>query len=154
MFIDYYEDCNVGDKTVTPGRTITETDIVMFSAMTGDWNAMHSDEEYASKHTGFGRRVAQGLLILSTGLGLLSRNGWFTFWPKSLECITSMDKCRFHAPVAIQDTIRLEAEIIAKQDMSPAMGLITTRLRIRNQRNEKVLTADVKIMARRKPDQS
>ena len=43
----HFEDCAIGDRADTPGRTITESDLVMFSMFTGDWSPMHSDEEYA-----------------------------------------------------------------------------------------------------------
>ncbi len=60
----YFEDFNVGEIAVTRARTITETDIVNFAALTGDWYPLHTDIEYAKKGP-FGERIAHGLLILS-----------------------------------------------------------------------------------------
>ena len=60
----YFEEFEAGQSITSPGRTITETDVVNFAALSGDWNAMHTDAEYAAKHP-FGQRVAHGLLGLS-----------------------------------------------------------------------------------------
>lgn len=151
MFKEYFEDCMVGDCVRTPGRTITETDIVNFAAFSGDWNSMHVDEEY-SRTTPFGRRVAHGFLGLVTGVCLLGRLGWFTLWPKSLIGITALDKVRFTAPVFIGDTLYLEAEIVELRAMSLERGLITTRMCIENQRREPTITLRLQIMAGRRPE--
>ena len=58
---DYFEDYTVGEVFVSPGRTITEADIVLFSAFTGDWHPLHTDVEYAAK-TPFKERIAHGML--------------------------------------------------------------------------------------------
>ncbi|MEE8451484.1 MAG: MaoC/PaaZ C-terminal domain-containing protein [Thermoguttaceae bacterium] len=153
MFKEYFEDCELGEKIVTPGRTITEADVVMFAALSGDWNAVHTDKEYAEKHTPYGQRIAHGLLGLVAGICLLSRVGWFLFWPKSMVCITGIDKVRFVLPILIGDTIHLDAEIIEKKKTPDGMGLLTTRLRIRNQRDEAVITGRIKLMAGCRPQQ-
>ena len=62
----------VGEKFVSPGRTITEADIVMFAALTGDWAELHTNAEYVKK-TIFGQRIAHGLLTLSIASGLALR---------------------------------------------------------------------------------
>jgi acyl dehydratase len=60
----YFEDFKVGEKSITHSRTITEADIVNFAALSGDWNPLHVDKEFA--HNGpFGERIAHGLLVLS-----------------------------------------------------------------------------------------
>lgn len=147
MFKKHYEDCQVGDRTTTPGRTITETDIVMFAALTGDWNSVHVDKEYAAKNTPFGQRIAHGLLGLVAGFCLLSRQGWYHFWPESLICITKLDKVRFALPIFIGDTIRLDAEIVEMTPMPDGNGLITTRLDVLNQRDESLITGRIQILA-------
>ena len=42
----YFDEFVVGDEFITPSRTITETDVVMFAAMSGDYNELHTSEEY------------------------------------------------------------------------------------------------------------
>jgi 3-hydroxybutyryl-CoA dehydratase len=56
---DYYEDYDVGDVFKSPGRTVTETDIILFSALTGDWHELHTNVEFARKSV-FGERIAHG----------------------------------------------------------------------------------------------
>jgi acyl dehydratase len=67
----YLEDFKVGDKAVSPGRTVTEADIVMFAGISGDWNELHTNAEFV-KESPFGQRIAHGMLTLSiaSGLGL------------------------------------------------------------------------------------
>ena len=151
MFKEYFEDCRIGERIVTPGRTITEADVVMFAAFSSDWNAVHTDKEFAAEHSPFGRRIAHGMLGLVAGICLLSRKGWFTFWPESLICITGLEKFRFVMPIFIGDTIHLQAEIIEKSEMPDNQGLITTRVRIKNQRDELVISGRVKLLAGRRP---
>src|SRR5437660_9849945 len=69
----YFEDVAVGQEWESPGRTLTETDIVNFAGLSGDFNPIHVDHEFA-RTTPFRRPVAHGLLVLSmsSGLGLHS----------------------------------------------------------------------------------
>ena len=66
----FYEDYQVGELLVSPGRTITETDIILFAGLTGDWHPIHTNVEYAKK-TMFGERIAHGMLGLSVGSALI-----------------------------------------------------------------------------------
>ena len=65
----YYDDLEVGDRYQTGGRTITETDLVAFSGLSGDFSAFHTDELTASRSP-FGGRVAHGALTLAISTGL------------------------------------------------------------------------------------
>ena len=150
MLREYFEDCKVGEQVVTPGRTITEADVVMFAAFSGDWNSVHTDAEYA-RTTSFGQRIAHGLLGLVVGTSLLSRVAPFTFWPRSLVGVTEMGKVRFVRPIFIGDTIHLEAEIVEMIALRDDAGIITTRLWIKNQADKLVTTFRLKIMAGRRP---
>ena len=60
----YFEEFTLGDGCESVGRTVTEADIVNFAALSGDWNRIHTDEQY-SREQMFGERVAHGLLVLS-----------------------------------------------------------------------------------------
>ena len=78
----YWEDFEIGEKIVSPGRTITEADLVMFAAFTGDWHPIHTDVDYASK-TLFGERIAHGMLVLVVGSALGFRLGQYVMMPRS-----------------------------------------------------------------------
>jgi acyl dehydratase len=68
----YFEDIQLGDEYVSPGRTVTEADIVIFAGLSGDYNVLHTDAEHM-KSSLFGERIAHGLLGLSIQQGLLDR---------------------------------------------------------------------------------
>jgi acyl dehydratase len=148
---EYFEDCRIGDSLVTPGRTITETDIVNFAAFTGDWNRIHTDAEYA-KASVFGERIAHGLLTVAVGLPLIFRPSWYGLLPKSLIAIVGIDRVRFVEPVKIGDTIHVEGEVVAITEMpKQKRGLIEVKCRIKNQRKETVVTGRLKALAGCRP---
>src|SRR3954469_11893185 len=70
----FFDDFNIGDEMVSPGRTITEADVVQFTGLSGDFNPLHIDEEFA-KETPYKTRVAHGLLSVSVITGLQSMMG-------------------------------------------------------------------------------
>ncbi len=67
----YFEEYQEGEVFRSPGRTITETDVVNFSALSGDWNELHANEEFARRQY-FGRRIVHGALIFSVSMGTLA----------------------------------------------------------------------------------
>jgi len=131
----YMEDYTIGEKIVTPGRTITETDLVMFSALTGDWHPLHTNVEHASK-TSFGERIAHGMLVLVIGSALAFRMGEHAYLPKSFIAFYGMDSIRFTAPTKIGDTLHLEIELIELTPKDDKRGIVTSRSTIKNQRGE------------------
>ena len=60
----YFEDFQVGQRFTTPARTVTEADVVNFAGVSGDYNPIHTDAEFA-KNTPFGQRIAHGLYTAS-----------------------------------------------------------------------------------------
>lgn len=133
-----FEDYKVGEKFISPGRTITETDIVMFAAFTGDWHPLHTNVDYAAK-TPFGERIAHGMLTLCVGSALIFRLGAYVALPKSFIAFYGMDKVRFTGAVKIGDTIRCETEIIELQEKDDKRGVIVSQNNIKNQRGEDVV---------------
>ena len=100
----YFEEFNVGDTVTSAGRTITEADIVSFAALSGDWNAIHVDAEFARSQM-FGERIAHGLLGLSIASGLAVRLG---FIEDTVIAFMGLD-WKFRAPIKIGDTIHMRA---------------------------------------------
>ncbi len=145
----FFEDFRVGDRGVTPGRTITETDLVLFAALSGDWHPVHTNVEYA-KGSLFGERIAHGLLILAVSSGLMFRAEKYGRLPEAAIALWGLEKVRFVAPVRIGDTIHLENEVVQMSEINGERGLITMRHRVRNQRGEEVLTFTMKILVRRR----
>ncbi len=143
MLDKYFDELEVGTRAVSRGRTITEADIVNFAAFSGDWYPLHTDREFAAG-TMFGQRIAHGMLVMSVATGLVPMK------PGVVVAFYGMDKVRFTAPTFIGDTIRVEAELIEKQDKGP-FGVITIRQEIKNQRNEVCNTAILKAAINKTP---
>jgi 3-hydroxybutyryl-CoA dehydratase len=150
MSKDYFEDCHVGEKSLSPGRTMTETDVVFFAAFTGDWLSIHTDAEYA-KNSVFGERIAHGMLVLTVGSALLLRQGDHALLPKATIALYEIEKVRFVAPTKIGDTLHTESEIIRMTAVDRSRGLIVIRGEIKNQRDEIVATFRLKGLVGRRP---
>jgi 3-hydroxybutyryl-CoA dehydratase len=147
---EYYEDYRVGATFISPGRTITETDLVLYSALTGDWYEGHTNVEFA-KRTVFGQRFAHGFLTLCVGTSLLFRLGVNELLPSSFLANLGVEGMRFLAPVFIGDTIKCEAELMEMTEKSETRGILTFNMRVVNQRNEKVLQYNNMVMVGRRP---
>ncbi|MCS7121993.1 MAG: MaoC/PaaZ C-terminal domain-containing protein [Archaeoglobaceae archaeon] len=142
----FFEDFELGEKFESPARTITEADIVMFAALSGDWTPIHVDEEYA-KSTAFGRRIAHGLLTLSIASGLLTR---LRIVENTVVAFYGIDKLRFTKPVFAGDTIKAVAEVISKEDKDQ-YGVIVYDVKVYKQTGELVLTYVSKVAVKKRP---
>lgn len=145
----YFEDFQVGDTVTTPARTITEADIVLFAALSGDWNPIHTDAKHA-KQTDFGERIAHGLLTLAVSSGLLFRAGERGL-PSATLALWGMEKVRFVAPTKIGDTLHVEGKVVQLTAVDGRRGLMTFHQRVLNQRDEEVLTYTSKLIVARRP---
>ncbi|MCM3669349.1 MaoC family dehydratase N-terminal domain-containing protein [Mesobacillus maritimus] len=120
MYDKYFEYFEIGERWKSRGRTITETDLVMFSALTGDYYPLHTDIEYA-KNTPFKQRIAHGMLVLSFATGLTKMD------PDIIVANYGIDKLRFIKPVFIHDTIHVELEVLDLQDKGNGTGVVTVK---------------------------
>jgi 3-hydroxybutyryl-CoA dehydratase len=129
----WFEEFEVGQQIVTAGRTITESDIVTFAGLSGDYNQMHTDGEFAHS-TPFGQRVAHGILVLSIASGLAMRTGVLE---GTVIAFREINNWKFTSPVFIGDTIHVELNIIEiKPIPRVGGGAIAIELAVKNQRNE------------------
>jgi acyl dehydratase len=103
----YFEEFKPGLRIISAGRTVTESDIVFFAGLSGDFNQIHIDAEY-SKASPFGARVAHGLLGLSIASGLLVQTG---FMEGTVMAFREVNEWKFIKPIYIGDTIHVEAEV-------------------------------------------
>src|SRR6187401_1784581 len=133
----------VGQRSRSRGRTITETDVVNFCGLTGNWLDIHTDAEFA-KTSKFGQRVVQGGLVFVVG------NALFGFDAKIIAAFYGVDKLRFLNPTFIGDTIHAESEIINLREKDAKFGVATAKLDIVNQRNEVALSCDFSVLVHRK----
>ncbi len=112
----YFEEFELGQGLVTAARTITETDIVTFAGLSGDYNQIHTDKIYAGQGP-FGRRVAHGLLVQSIAVGLGVQAGFIEGTVLAFRELI----CKFSLPVFIGDTIHVQLEIMARKAL-PRLG--------------------------------
>lgn len=129
-----YAELKVGDKA-SVSKTITEADVVLYAGVTGDFNPVHINEEFA-KSSLFERRVAHGMLcagLISAAIG--------TELP-GINSIYLGQQLKFVGPVFIGDTVTAEVEITHKRDDKKIVTLKTT---VRNQRGENVIEGEAVI---------
>ncbi|MBV6759825.1 MaoC/PaaZ C-terminal domain-containing protein [Rhodococcus opacus] len=119
------DEVEVGTVFRSGGRTITETDVVNYCALTGNWIEIHSNVHYASQ-TRFGERLVQGSLTYSIMTGLI------TFGPP-IQANYGINNLRYLTPVHINDTIYVTAEVLAKKDKDDKYGVITLLMKALNQ---------------------
>ena len=144
----YFEEFDVGQEMLTPARTITETDIVNFAGVSGDFTSIHTDAVY-TETTLLGQRVAHGLLIVSIVTGLAARSGFLEGTALALREITDW---KFSKPVFIGDTIHAEFEVKDKKPL-PRLGggAIILLIRVINQKDEIVMKGRFNLLMLSKP---
>lgn len=137
----------VGDAFESGGRTVTESDIVAFAGLSGDFNRLHVDEEYA-RSTRYGRRIAHGLLVLAILSGLTTQSdGYRRLEPLVLALLDL--SCRFPKPTFAGDTIHVRVTVTEVRAASrPDRSEVTFRREAINQRGEVVAQADFRMLMR------
>ncbi|HEY8416716.1 MAG TPA: MaoC/PaaZ C-terminal domain-containing protein [Limnochordales bacterium] len=144
----YFDDLAVGMRMETQGRTITEADVVNFAGVSGDYNPLHMDAEFA-KTTPFGQRIAHGLLVLSVVTGLRQH---LKLMEGAVLAFLEIRSWRFRKPVFIGDTIRARTEITGLRPTSnPERGIVTVAAQVFNQHGDVVQEGELVFMVRRKP---
>jgi acyl dehydratase len=141
----YFDEIEIGEEYESPGRTVTEADIVLFAGISGDFNVVHTDAELM-KTSIFGERVAHGLLGLSIQAGLLAR----AMRPYATIASAGL-RWKFKGPIKIGDTIRVRAKVIGKKDGPRSdAGLVTLARTILNQRDEVVQEGETDLVVERR----
>jgi acyl dehydratase len=146
----YFEEFQVGEKVIGAGRTITEADIVNFAYISGDFNQIHTDAEFA-KTTPFGQRVAHGLLVLSIATGQVAQLGYIEGTIIAFRDLT----WKFSKPVFIGDTVHIESEVTKLKPL-PRLGggSVVLKVRVVNQRGEVVASGDWNALMANRPSDS
>ena len=128
----------VGTEYVTPGRTVTEADVVNFAGLSGDYNPLHTDATFAAK-TPFEKRIAHGMLSASISTGLGQLLGIFEGTTLALVSQTFVYK----APVFFGDTIRMRLTVEnTKPSSKGGKGVVTFTSDIVNQDDVVVVTGN------------
>ncbi len=145
----YFEDFSVGEVMRTGQRTITSTDIVNFACLSGDFNDVHTNHEYA-KRTPFGEPIAHAPLVFAVAAGLNYASG---INDGTLLGVLGIDKWRMKVPVKHGDTIHVASRVLAVRpsESRPDAGIVTFARQFVNQREEAVQEMEITILYRRRP---
>ncbi len=139
-----FPEFKLGDKLVSHSITIGESHITLFAGLSGDFNPLHMNKEFAQK-TPFKERIAHGMLTLSIGsgfLGMLLAGTAIAFMEQG---------CAFKLPVKINDTIHTELEVAETKPVQKYDGgIVKFNMNIKNQRNETVAEGFATVMVSNK----
>jgi acyl dehydratase len=145
----YFEEFEVGMSFVSPGRTVTETDIVSFAGLSGDYTQIHTNAEF-SKSTVVGQRVAHGLLGLSIASGLAVRTGVLE---GTVIAFREIANWKFVKTIFIGDTVYVSLHVMESKAL-PRLGggIVNIELRLMNQNDEVVMKGIWKVLIASSPE--
>jgi 3-hydroxybutyryl-CoA dehydratase len=123
----HFEHLEVGDVWISQRRTITETDIINFAGMTGDYDPLHVDHEFA-RQTPYRRPIAHGLLGLSLVAGLSSQAPLV----RTLAFV-SVQQWEFRQPMFVGDTVQAVTEVLEKRPGGRRCGNVLWKRQLVNQ---------------------
>lgn len=140
----FYEDFTVGDVLRTGRRTVTETDIVNFACLSGDFNDVHCNHEYA-RQTIFGEPIAHGPLVFAIAAGLNYASGMND---GTLVAMLGIDKWRMLEAVKAGDTIQVESTVLFKRRSAsqPGTGVVRFARRFLNQHGRAAQEMEITIL--------
>jgi len=139
---DPFDELSVGERFRTAGRAVRESDVLIFSALTGDRHPQHCDPEWAAASP-FGERIAHGMLILSLAVGLAPLD------PARVLALRRVSDVVFKRPVRLDETISVDGEVSGLTPIDEHAGLVDLRWAIRNQEEALVCRASIQVLWRR-----
>ena len=144
----YFEEFTLGQTLTTLARTVSEGDIMNFAGLTGDYNQIHTDAQFAAG-TQFGQRIAHGLLGLSVAVGLLMRTGVLE---GTVIAFREINEWKFVKPVFIGDTIHALMEVKDLKAMPRVGGgLAMVGIEVKNQSGESLMKGTLTLLVASKP---
>lgn len=142
-----WEEFRVGETFESARRTVEVADVLTFAGLSGDFNPLHTDAEFARAGP-FGERIAHGLLTLAISSGQQNLMGLFE---GTALAFLGMDRVRFTGPVRFGDTIHTEFTVKESRESSkPDRGVVTFDMTVKNHKGESVLTYDATVLLRRR----
>ena len=132
----YFDEFQPGQRILTPGRTVTEADIVSFAGLSGDYNQIHVDAAYSAQAP-FGQRVAHGLLVMSIASGLAMQTG---VMEGTVLAFREINEWKFIKPVFIGDTVHAQLEVKETKDLRRiGGGSVSIEVSVMNQKDDIVM---------------
>jgi len=144
----HLDEFSVGDKYITSARTITEADVACFAGLTGDYNPLHTNEEFAKEHSIFKTRIVYGMLGLSILAGLFNQTGMVE--GTTIAFLESHEK--FLGPIKFGDTVVGHIAVTeVKPSSKPDRGILKLECELRNQNNEITIWQEMTLLQKYKP---
>ena len=147
---EFLEDYEVGETLISPARTLTESDVITYAGLTGDWHPLHTDVVYAAASP-FGQRIVHGMLTLAIGSTLVLRLGPYVYIPRSFIAFYGIEHVRFTRPVLLGDTIHSVNRVEQLLVKDVTRGILQYHGEVRNQRDEPVVVWTSRMMVGRRP---
>jgi acyl dehydratase len=144
----FFEEFQAGQHVISTPRTITESDVVTFAGLSGDYNQIHTDAEF-SKNTPYGQRVAHGLLGIAIASGLAMRTGVLE---GTVLAFREINEWKFSKPIFIGDTIHVELDVKETKAL-PRLGggSVIIELSVKNQHGEMTMKGLWTVLVASKP---
>ena len=140
-----FDQFKIGDVFASQARTVTEADVVNFAGLSGDFNPLHTDEEFG-KTTPFGTRIAHGMLVATMATGMSNWTG--VFEGTTLALMEQL--IQYKSPTKFGDTVHLELKVLEKKETSkPDRGVVVFETRVLNQEGKAVLEGKWTLMMKR-----
>lgn len=144
----FYEDFAVGQSFTSPARTITEADLTIFAMLSGDWNPVHVDDEFA-KASAYGRRVVHGLFGPAIMTGFMQQLGIFD---GSAIAMPNVSALNFRKPLFIGDTMHMRLGITdARLTSDGTRGVLGGRFELVKHGGEVAQDMLSDVLVRRRP---
>ena len=138
----FLEEFEVGKEYFSPARTVTEADVTNFAGLSGDFNPLHTDEEFAKQNL-FGTRIAHGALGFIISTGLSNQMGIYEGTTIAfMECTV-----KYPAPLKIGDTVHcVVVPTEVRHSSKPGKGILKQNLKLINQDDVTVMESDQVLM--------
>jgi acyl dehydratase len=148
MDAPYFEDYAADFRLRTMGRTVTETDLVNFVALSGMYESLFVDQEHLKNQSTYAGRLVPGALVYAIAEGLAIQSGILR--DRGLAFLGL--ELAVRAPTYVGDTIHVDIRLASKRETRHAdRGIVVTQHAVRNQREEEVMSAKITRMIRRRP---
>lgn len=143
-----FEEFCKGEVWISPPRTVTETDVLGFAEISGDWNEIHTNEEFA-RQSFYGRRIAHGALVFAISLGLASPSD--PSQAPDLLAFRGVDRLRFIKPVFFGDSIHLKQTVLTPDPIDASSGIVNFKHEVIKQDGVVAISYTAKLLVRRRP---
>jgi 3-hydroxybutyryl-CoA dehydratase len=134
-----FDSLSVGQRFRSDERAVRDTDVIVFSALTGDWHPQHCDPEWAARGP-FGERIAHGMLILALAVGLVPLD------PERVVALRRVSDVVFKRPVRLNEAVHVAGELTALRPIDERGGLVEFAWQVRNQDDALVARANVQVL--------